>query len=115
MPGSRGSIGSVTNVNEGNKLSWNSVPEDVLERALIPLNAEVHYSNDGHYKLIKACLNFMHFYSKKAKPDGPLVLHKKVTITPLQKIHGCALKFYYHDNFAINTNILTLPYEYYGF
>jgi hypothetical protein len=83
----------VTNVNEGNKLSWNSVPEDVLERALIPLNAEVHYSNDGHYKLIKACLNFMHFYSKKAKPDGPLVLHKKVTKHPFKKYMDALLNF----------------------
>lgn len=80
MPGSRGSLGSVTNLNEGNnKLSWNSVPEEVLDRALIPLSAEVHYSNDSHYKLIKACLTFMQFYSKKAKPDGPILLHKKVT------------------------------------
>lgn len=79
MPGSRGSLSSGTNLTEGNKLSWNSVPEEVLDRALLPLSAEVHYSNDNHYKLIKACLNFIHFYSKKAKPDGPIVLHKKVT------------------------------------
>jgi len=68
----------MANLSDGNKLSWSSVPEDILDLALIPFSSEVHYSNDSHYKLIKACLNFIYYYAKKAKPDGPLVLHKKV-------------------------------------
>jgi hypothetical protein len=105
----------VTNVNEGNKLSWNSVPEDVLERALIPLNAEVHYSNDGHYKLIKACLNFMHFYSKKAKPDGPLVLHKKLTVVNKvtnRPLYNQLIYFFKRNNSKIIDQTLSLAINY---
>eukprot|EP00029_Vermamoeba_vermiformis_P007363 TRINITY_DN3170_c0_g1_i1.p1 TRINITY_DN3170_c0_g1~~TRINITY_DN3170_c0_g1_i1.p1 ORF type:complete len:804 (-),score=145.18 TRINITY_DN3170_c0_g1_i1:80-2491(-) len=116
VPGSRGSLGSVTNLNEGNnKLSWNSVPEEVLDRALIPLSAEVHYSNDSHYKLIKACLTFMQFYSKKAKPDGPILLHKKLTVVNKatnKPLYYQLIYFFKRNNSKITDQTLSLIINY---